>query len=117
MLPGQRCSRLEVITALLIVLSSSSLAQQDKKSKAQTPSTFKIPVNVIFVNVNAADKDGNPVANLTRDDLKIYEDGKLQSIQTFAVESYRLIQQKRRNCRNPNPTLLKRRMSASHALV
>jgi hypothetical protein len=51
MLPGQRCGRLEVITALLIVLSASSLVQQDKNSEAQTPPTFKIPVNVIFVNV------------------------------------------------------------------
>jgi VWFA-related protein len=97
MLPGPKCSRIEVITALLIVLSSSSLFQQDKNSRAQTPSTFKIPVNVIFVNVTAADKDGNPVTDLTRDEFTIYEDGKLQSIQTFAVESYRPIEQKSEN--------------------
>jgi VWFA-related protein len=95
MLPRQRGIWLVAITALLVALSSSNLVQQDKNSnKTQAESTFKIPVNIIFINVTATGKDGNPVTDLTRDDFTIYEDGKPQAIQTFAMESYNANRQK-----------------------
>jgi VWFA-related protein len=44
------------------------------------------------VNAIVTDKQGNPVKDLTRDDFKIYEDGKPQPIHTFALESYKSTQ-------------------------
>jgi VWFA-related protein len=57
------------------------------KEKEGTP-TFRIPVNVVTIHAKVSDKKGNPVTDLTRDDFKIYEDGKLKEVNTFAQESY-----------------------------
>ena len=45
-------------------------------------------MNVVVVNATVTDKKGNPVTDLQQSDFKIYEDGKLQPINTFARESY-----------------------------
>ena len=80
------------IIVLLLALFCSQLPAQNKKNqkeetdKAQT--TFKVPVNVIVVNVTVSDKNGNPVSDLTANDFKVFEEGKPQAIQTFAMESY-----------------------------
>ena len=63
-------------------------AVQDKKPEKESPPTFRVPVNVVMVNATVTDKDRNPVADLTEADFKIYEDGKLQAINTFAREFY-----------------------------
>lgn len=81
-----------LIIVLLLALFCSLLPAQNKKiqkgetEKAQT--TFKVPVNVIVVNVTVADKNGNAVTDLTANDFKVFEEGKPQAIQTFAMESY-----------------------------
>ena len=46
-----------------------------------------MPVEVVVVHATVTDKKGRPVKDLTVDDF--YEDGKIQRIQSFAVESYR----------------------------
>ena len=82
--------RTEVLLLLLLLIPCFSIALDDKKpgkdSKGQV--TFRLPVNVIVVNATVTDKKGNPVTDLTQSDFKIYEDGKPQSINTFAQESY-----------------------------
>jgi VWFA-related protein len=42
----------------------------------------------MVVHVTVADRDGNPVTDLTAGDFKLFDDGKPQAIQTFALESY-----------------------------
>jgi VWFA-related protein len=59
-----------------------------KEDAATSPTTFKIPVGVVVVNATVTDKAGDPVTDLAAKDFKVYEDGKLQEIQTFALESY-----------------------------
>ena len=59
-----------------------------KKEAEKSQTTFKVPVNVIVVNVTVADREGNPVTDLTSSDFKLFDDGKPQTIQTFALESY-----------------------------
>ena len=54
--------------------------------------TFKVPVDVVVVNAIVTDKQGNPVKDLKVDDFRVYEDGKLQPIHTFALESYKATQ-------------------------
>jgi len=80
------------IIVLLLALFCSQLPAQNKKNqkeeKEKAPTTFKVPVNVIVVNVTVSDKNGNPVGDLTANDFKVFEEGKPQAIQTFAMESY-----------------------------
>ena len=58
-----------------------------KESRSERPFAFKVPVNVVLVNVTATDKAGKPVKDLSVDDFKVYEDGKRQQIQSFELES------------------------------
>ena len=58
-----------------------------KESRAERPFTFKVPVNVVLVNVTVTNNAGKPVKDLRVDDFKVYEDGKRQKIQSFELES------------------------------
>src|SRR2546430_2129344 len=78
--------------------AASMAAEQDRKEETQKSSkdtqkpssfTFKVPVDVVVVNATVTDKQGNSVKDLTVDDFKVYEDGKLLPIHTFALESYK----------------------------
>ena len=77
---------------LLSALSCASLFPQDgkknKEEQAGSQAVFKVPVNILVVNATVTDKNGNPVTDLTSKDFKVYDDGKLQEIQTFALEYY-----------------------------
>jgi Ca-activated chloride channel family protein len=46
---------------------------------------FKTAVDLVQVGVTVSDRKGGLVAQLTRDDFEVYEDGKRQTIQYFAV--------------------------------
>ena len=90
---GKRCAMTKIIKvfALLLLLAPCSfLASQQKKTGKEKPEmlTFKVPVNVITINATVTDKQGKPVTDLKQSDFKIFEDGKLQEINTFAQESY-----------------------------
>ena len=62
-----------------------------KESESSLSFTLKVPVNTVLVHVTVTDKAGKPVADLTVDDFKLYEDGKPQEIQSFEIESGQLI--------------------------
>ena len=62
-----------------------------KEDKSETY-TFKVPVDVVVVNAVVTDKQGNPVKDLKVDEFKVYEDGHLEPIHTFALESYKATQ-------------------------
>ncbi len=65
--------------------------EQEPKSDESSPGfTFRVPVNVVLVNVTVTDKAGRPVKDLTVQDFKLFEDGKRQRIQSFEVESSQL---------------------------
>jgi VWFA-related protein len=49
--------------------------------------TIKVPVTVVNVPVTVLDKRGNPVIDLTRNDFRIYENGKAQNIRYFSSET------------------------------
>ncbi len=44
--------------------------------------TFSMTTNVVIVNVTVLDRNGKPIENLTKDDFQLYEDGKLQKLQS-----------------------------------
>lgn len=58
-------------------------------SSAQQP-TFRSGVRLVNVSVIAHDNAGQPVKNLAAADFRIYEDGKEQKIEVFAIEADRL---------------------------
>ena len=72
-------------TALLFVLTIGSLAS----AAAQTESgeTFKTGVTMIQVPVVVRDRGGNIVSGLGKDDFQLFDNGKLQEIASFSVES------------------------------
>jgi VWFA-related protein len=77
-------------------LAADKAAQKEagnsKKGDKSNTFTFKVPVDVVVVNAVVTDKQGNPVKDLNIDDFKVYEDGQLQRIHTFALESYKATQ-------------------------
>lgn len=84
--------RIKIIILLLLLLPSFSLFPQSKKTKDESSGkiqpTFKLPVGVVVVNAAVTDERENAIIDLTREDFRVYEDGKLQAIQTFALESH-----------------------------
>ena len=83
-----------------VVLASPSMPD-DKTSKAAGKKeagksdtfTLKVPVDVVVVNAIVTDKQEKLVKDLTKDDFKVYEDGKLQPIHTFSLESYKAVEE------------------------
>ena len=51
----------------------------------QPPPTFKAEVEYVEVDALVADRDGNFVRTLTKEDFRIFEDGKPQKISAFAL--------------------------------
>jgi hypothetical protein len=97
--PNTMATLARILTTIAVMLvlpfQSFDLFSQDKradkeKSAASQP-TYKLPVGVVVVNASVTDKQGNAITDLTQKDFRVYEDGKLQEIQTFALESYRPI--------------------------
>jgi VWFA-related protein len=75
---------------LLLLFFCSPLFPQGKKAKKETSpgrSAFSVRVNAVVVKATVTDKAGNPVTDLKESDFRVYDDGKPQSIQTFALES------------------------------
>lgn len=69
---------------------AASDEQEPQSDKSSSAFTFRVPVNVVLVNVTVSDKAGRPVKDLTVEDFKLFEDGKRQRIQSFEVESSQL---------------------------
>jgi VWFA-related protein len=53
---------------------------------AQQRPTFSTTTNIVIVNVTVLDKNGKPIENLTKDDFQLYEDGKLQQLQSVDLQ-------------------------------
>jgi VWFA-related protein len=70
-----------VATALFVCVCSAYILV------AQTPQqpTFRVQVEAIEIDASVTDVRGNVVTDLTKDDFEIFEDGKPQSITSFAL--------------------------------
>jgi hypothetical protein len=71
-------------------------ASQAQKSEAEpqaevsvqdTTTAFKLRVNLVQVPVVVRGDSGMPVDGLRKEDFQLYDDGKLQTISTFAIEN------------------------------
>ena len=56
-------------------------------SQMESAATFKVRVNLVQVRVIVRNSSGKPVDNLTRQDFLLYDQGKLQTISNFSVET------------------------------
>jgi len=65
-----------LISILTLALASSVLV-------AQRP-LFTSGIDLVHFGVTVVDRDGEPVADLSQDDLEVYEDGELQEIRYFS---------------------------------
>ena len=80
-------------TALLVALTAGLSAQQTtgKPATAATPAapqekpTFKVQVDLVTTDVIARDDKGNFVADLTKDEFEVYEDGVKQDIVSMTL--------------------------------
>lgn len=52
--------------------------------------TFSVTSNLVIVNVEARDRQGNPLQNLTIDDFEVLEDGKKQKLSVFEYQELEL---------------------------
>ncbi len=68
---------------LAIVVTAALLASQ--LSSQQMP-TFSTTANVVVVNVTVTSRDGKAIGSLTKSDFLVYEDGKLQSLQSCELQ-------------------------------
>lgn len=69
---------------LFIALLSTLLAVA-QNPPAQRP-TYTLVTNVVVINTTVLDRDGKPIENLTRDDFQVFEDGKLQKLQSVDLQ-------------------------------
>jgi len=82
--------------ALLLALETSGVAQQQPAKPAQQqpppaaepaqpPPVFRAGINYVRVDVIVSDKAGNPVADLQAPDFEVFEDNKLQKVDTVKL--------------------------------
>src|SRR5579872_1971196 len=73
-----------------LTLGAQSAAPSLRGKTVQTPSTspatFKVDVDLVLVEVGVHDEHGRAVGNLTREDFRVFEDGKEQEIAAFSHE-------------------------------
>src|ERR1700683_39314 len=63
----------------LIFLATITLLAQD--------TTFKVNTNLVTLNVTVKDKSGNPLTNLKKEDIEVYEDGVKQTVAVFEMQT------------------------------
>ncbi len=68
---------------------SLSLAARPLSPQQKPSSTVRVATRLVEVSVVAQDKKGEPVADLERDDFEVVEQGKVQTIAVFSIESNR----------------------------
>ena len=63
----------------------NTLAQPPEQEPGQSVPFFRSGINFIRVDVIVTDSDGNMVTDLTADDFELYEDGSLQTVESFQL--------------------------------
>src|SRR5229473_3419013 len=61
--------------------------QNEEVSSHDSPTTFKVRVNLVLVRVVVRDSKGKVVPNLKKEDFQLYDNRKLQTISSFNVET------------------------------
>src|SRR5207253_6750873 len=67
--------------------SAPAAGQNEEVSSRDTPTTFKVRVNLVLVRVVVRDSQGKIVSNLKKEDFQLYDNRRLQSISSFSIET------------------------------
>src|SRR5712692_8102537 len=67
--------------------AAPAAAQGEEVSSHDTPTTFKVRVNLVLIRVVVRDSHGKLVPNLKKEDFQLYDNRKLQNISSFGVET------------------------------
>ena len=62
-------------------------SQNEEVSSHETPTTFKVRVNLVLVRVVVRDSRGKIISDLKKGDFQLYDNRKLQTISSFSVET------------------------------
>ena len=68
------------------IKSTSPANSQAEVATSDTPTTFRIHVNVVLVRAVVRDQEGKVIEGLKKEDFQLLDDNKPQIISTFAVE-------------------------------
>ena len=74
----------------------TSTDSKTELSSRDTGTTFKLRVNLVQVRVVVRDKKGNLVEGLKKEDFLLYDNGKLQLITTFGVDTLKTREERAR---------------------
>src|SRR3981081_3191433 len=66
---------------------AAAAGQNEEVSSRDTPTTFKVRVNLVLVRVVVRDQQSKIVSNLKKEDFQLYDNRKLQTISSFSVET------------------------------
>src|SRR5712692_10476004 len=67
--------------------AAPAAAQGEEVSTHDTPTTFKVRVNLVLVRVVVRDSRGKIVRDLKKEDFQLYDNRKIQTISSFSVET------------------------------
>src|SRR6476620_800148 len=79
--------RFTLVPTLLLLTTLSVFAQTSPSPTPDDGQVVKISTDLIQIDVTVTGKDGQPVRDLRRDEIEIYENGKLQPVSNFSFVS------------------------------
>ena len=79
--------RVTVLMTLIALLLLPAEAAPQEPTSGQPDQTITIDVDLVNVLFSVSDKRGRLYTNLTKDELRVYEDGDLQTITNFSSET------------------------------
>ena len=84
-----RCLAVTVVCVAFILCAGAQAQQPNEKPAAviQSPSPLKVASNLVLVRVVVRDAQGNPVEGLKKEDFRIFDRSKEQTITQFEVET------------------------------
>jgi hypothetical protein len=76
-----------LVVGCLLVVAASVQGEEPTDAQKETQGVFRGELEVSLVNlfVTVVDRDGKPVAGLNREDVEVFDNGKLMEITNFAV--------------------------------
>src|SRR5437016_3864135 len=73
--------------AALAKTEAQAASQNEEVSSHDTPTTFKVRLNLVLVRVVVRDAQGKIISNLKKEDFQLYDNRKLQTISSFSMET------------------------------
>ena len=80
----KRSSLFVFVLSLLTAANAQTPQQSPTPSSATSDDVVRISTNLIQLDVTVTGKSGKPISDLSRDEIKIYENGKLQKISSLS---------------------------------